>query len=60
MYLMEAVSMSELVNSGLTDLVADAQTLITTNGPLVITVAGAFIGVNIAIKMFKRFGNKIG
>lgn len=60
MYLMEAVSMSDLVNSGLTDLVADAQTLITTNGPLVITVAGAFIGVNIAIKMFKRFGNKIG
>jgi len=54
------VSMSELVNTGLTELITDAQTMISTNGPLVITVAGAFIGVNIAIKMFKRFGNKIG
>lgn len=52
--------MAELVSTGVGDLVSDAESLITTNGPLLITVAGAFIGVNIAIRVFKRFGNKVG
>lgn len=53
-------TMVELVNTGLSGLVADAQSLITTNGPVLIGVAGAFIGLNIAIKVFKRYGNKVG
>lgn len=57
---METGALSELVNSGITDLVADAQGMITTVGPQLITVAGAFIAVNLGIKLFKRFGNKIG
>lgn len=58
--LMEAVTLSELVNSGVTDLITDAQGMITAVGPQLITVAGAFIAVNLGIKLFKRFGNKIG
>lgn len=57
---MEGSTLTELVNSGIGDLITDAQGMITAVGPQLVTVAGAFIAVNLGIKLFKRFGNKIG
>ena len=56
---MEA-SVVEMVSSGLTDLISDATSILTTATPALIGVIGTFAGVNIGIKVFKRFTNKIG
>lgn len=57
---MEGLAISEMISSGLTDLISEASGILTTTGPALIGVAGTFIAFNVGFKLFKRFGNKIG
>lgn len=56
---MEALNVAELVGTGLTSLIGDATSVIETSAPAVIGVVALLISVNIGIKLFKRFSNKI-
>lgn len=56
---MEA-SVVEMVSTGLTSLIADATSILTTAAPALIGVIGTFAGVNIGIKVFRSFTKKVG
>ena len=54
------MEIAELVSTGLTTLIADATGILTTATPAIIGVMGVFAGVDIGLKVFKKFYKKIG
>lgn len=54
------MEIAEMVSTGLTSLIGDATSMLTTSAPAIIGVVGTFVGVNLGIKVFKKLANKIG
>ena len=57
---METLEVGDMISTGITGLITEATGILTSAGPALIGVAGAFIAFNIGYKLFKRFGGKVG